>query len=160
VPPVTPQSHNPASDPPPPPPDAGLSIAPGVLIPSGALTFRAVRSPGPGGQNVNKRSTKIELRVPLSAIPISPAALQRLRAAAGWRINSDDELIVVADDERTQLSNRDLAAERLIELIRRAMIEPKKRYKTKPTKGSQRRRIESKKRTSEKKQSRRKTGDD
>lgn len=138
----------------------GLTLAPGSVIPAGALTFRAVRSPGPGGQNVNKRSTKIELRVPLAAIPISPAAVQRLRAAAGWRINSDDELIVVADDERTQLSNRDLATERLIELVRRAMIEPKKRYKTKPTKGSQRRRIESKKRTSEKKQSRRNSGDD
>ncbi len=157
---MVPQIHNTANDPPPPSPDAGLSIAPGVLIPAEALTFRAVRSPGPGGQNVNKRSTKIELRVPLGAIPISPAALQRLRASAGWRINSDDELIVVADDERTQLSNRDLATERLIELVRRAMVEPKKRYKTKPTKGSQRRRIESKKRTSEKKQSRRHTGDD
>lgn len=137
-----------------PPPRAGLPIAPGLVIPEEALTFRAVRSPGPGGQNVNKRSTKIELRAPLAAIPISPAAMERLRAAAGWRINRDDELIVTADEDRAQGRNRELAIERLTALVKRAMIEPKKRRKTKPTKGSRERRIEAKKRAGEKKRRR------
>ncbi|HVZ94775.1 MAG TPA: alternative ribosome rescue aminoacyl-tRNA hydrolase ArfB [Phycisphaerales bacterium] len=139
---------------------SAIELAPGISLPAGALTFRAVRSPGPGGQNVNKRSTKIELRVPVAALPLTPAALERLRRLAGWRINTDDELIITADEDRAQGRNREMAIERLSQLVRQALVTPKKRVATKPTKGSRQRRLEGKRRTSEKKSRRRSDHDD
>jgi len=122
-----------------------LRLAPGVSIPVGLLRFSFSTSSGPGGQNVNKRATKAELRVRLSDLPIPPGALARLRHAAAHRITGEDELIVESDRLRSQERNKDECLERLGELVRVALIEPKRRRKTRPTKGSQERRISEKK---------------
>ena len=102
---------------------------------------------GPGGQNVNKVSSAVQLRflLPLNtSLPVS--ARNRLRAIAGQKLVDDGSILFSARSERSQEQNRRAAAERLAALIRTAMIEPKIRKKTRPTKGSQERRIESKKR--------------
>lgn len=131
-----------------------VALAPGVSIPSSTLRFTAVRSSGPGGQNVNKVSSKIELRLDLADLPLDAAPMSRLRRLAGRRITSGGELVITADGDRSQHANRAAALERLQDLVTRALIAPKPRYATKPTKGSERRRIEAKKRRSQSKQSR------
>ena len=123
-------------------------VAPGVRAAPGALRFAASRSSGPGGQNVNKVSTRIELRVTLSDLPISRAALDRLRQAAGRKVNALGELVLASDEHRSQLRNREECLSRLRELIVRALTPPKPRRPTKPTAASRRRRAEAKSRRS------------
>jgi ribosome-associated protein len=106
-----------------------------------------VRSTGPGGQHVNKTESAVQLRFDVAHSPSLPNDVRaRLARLAGRRLNQDGVLILVAQGERSQLRNRAEALERLLELIRAAARPPVPRRATKPTKGSKRRRLESKKR--------------
>lgn len=123
-----------------------LRIAPGVFVPEHAVGFSASRASGPGGQNVNKVASKVELRVSVRAIAGLPEdARDRLRGLAGKRWVEGDVLVVTASETRNQLDNRALAEEKLAALVRQALVAPKKRRPTKPTKGSQERRVAAKK---------------
>lgn len=133
-------------------------LAPAVFVQDEALTFRAVRSSGPGGQNVNKRSTKIELRVALEAIPLDRGARSRLRRLAGSRLTDAGEIVIAADEERSQRRNREAALGRLREMVARALVRPKPRKKTKPSRGSVERRLKEKKQRGEIKRTRRRPG--
>jgi ribosome-associated protein len=133
----------------------GVEVAPGVRVGADVLRFSFSRSAGPGGQNVNKLATKAELRVWLGSLPIPHRAAARLRDLAGSRVTEGDELILVAQSERSQQRNREICLEKLRELILRAMVEPKVRRKTKPTRGSVERRIREKKSRSQIKKDRR-----
>ncbi len=140
--------------------DASDSNLPSPLaIPPAALRFATARSSGPGGQNVNKLNTKVELWVAVGDIPgLSPAAADRLRKLAGTRLTQADEIHLWADQTRSQALNRQEVLDRLHELILKARIIPKKRRKTKPTQASRRRRLESKRRRSQTKSQRRPPG--
>lgn len=106
-----------------------------------------VRASGPGGQNVNKLSTAVQLRFDIRHSPsLPPDVRARLERLAGARLTRDGVLVIVAQRHRTQARNREDALERLIALIRQAAVAPVKRRPTKPTKASRERRIESKKR--------------
>lgn len=106
-----------------------------------------VRASGPGGQNVNKLSTAVQLRFDVRGSPSLPAQVkERLERLAGARLTRDGVLVITAQSHRTQARNRADALDRLIELIRRAAIAPRTRRPTKPTKASRERRIETKKR--------------
>lgn len=134
---------------------ADLVIAPGVLIPEEAIAFRAIRSSGPGGQNVNKVSSKVELRVNVNDIRgLTMGARSRLQEMAGKRWLEGGILCITASVTRNQLENRALAETKLAELIRAALVIPKLRRATKPTKGSQERRVDAKKERSQTKKSR------
>ena len=106
-----------------------------------------VRASGPGGQNVNKLSTAVQLRFDVRGSPSLSAQLKsRLERLAGARLTRDGVLVITAQSHRTQGRNREDALDRLLELIRRAAIVPRTRRPTKPTMASRERRIESKKR--------------
>jgi ribosome-associated protein len=132
-----------------------LIVTPEVVIGDDELEWKFIRASGPGGQNVNKVSSAVQLRFQLpfnSSIPV--AARNRLRRIAGQKLKDDGTLLLSARNERSQEQNRRAALERLSELVRAALIEPKVRRKTKPTKGSKERRIESKKQRGATKQGR------
>lgn len=137
------------SDPAPNKQDAGgirVELAPGVWVADSLIRVQYSRSGGPGGQNVNKVNTKAQLWVPLDRIVgLSESAMQRLRKLAGNRITSEGELYIIAETERTQERNRQAVMERLMALIAEARIEPRKRKKTKPSRGAKERRLKSKK---------------
>jgi ribosome-associated protein len=108
-----------------------------------------VRASGPGGQNVNKLSTAVQLRFDVRHSPSLPGDVRsRLERLAGSRLTRDGVLVIIAQRHRTQARNRDDALDRLIELIRQAAIAPIKRRPTKPPRSSRERRIEGKKRRS------------
>ena len=124
-----------------------IEITADIVIPDEELEWKFIRASGPGGQNVNKVSSAVQLRFLLprnTSLPVS--ARNRLRAIAGQKLVDDGSILFSARSERSQEQNRRAAAERLAALIRTAIIEPKIRRKTRPTKGSQERRIETKKR--------------
>jgi ribosome-associated protein len=125
---------------------AGTELAPRVRVPAGAVRFRFVRARGPGGQNVNKVSSACELRLRIDELAplLTPGALARLTEALGSRLTAAGEIQIVSDERRTQEQNREAVLERLRELLVRAMVEPKRRRKTKPSYGAKMRRLEGK----------------
>jgi ribosome-associated protein len=136
-----------------------LRAGPGRTIRAEALTITFASSSGPGGQNVNKRATKCLLRVRLADLPLDPVQADRLRTLAGAALVGDDELLIIGDEYRSQGRNRDACIERLLTMVRQALVRPKQRRATRPTKGSVERRLRDKRATSERK-NRRGTSDD
>jgi ribosome-associated protein len=133
-----------------------LAITPHCSIDEKELHLDFVRSPGPGGQNVNKLSTGVQLRFDVRNSPSLPAEVKaRLAHLAGRRLTLAGELLITAHRFRTQERNRDDAVERLSALIRKSFEKPKRRIKTAPTIGAGRRRVETKKRHAERKRERR-----
>lgn len=132
-----------------------IEITPSLHIDDGAVEEVFLRSPGPGGQHVNKVETGVQLRFNAAASPaIPPDMLSRLRALAGRRMTKAGVLIISAHRHSAQERNRTDAKSRLVELLRLAAIEPKRRRPTKPTKASKQRRLNSKKRRSDVKKGR------
>ncbi len=126
-----------------------IRVTDSISIDDSELDEDFVRSSGPGGQNVNKLSTAVQLRFNVRRSPSLPNDVAlRLMRLAGSRLTKDGVLIITAQSHRTQERNRQDARDRLIELIRQAAVVPVKRRKTKPTKASKEKRIESKKRRS------------
>jgi ribosome-associated protein len=121
----------------------------GIEIDERELEERFIRASGPGGQNVNKLSTAVQLRFDVRRSPSLPDGVRgRLERLAGKRLTRDGVLVISAQRHRTQERNRADALDRLIELVEQAAVAPVPRRKTKPTKGSRERRLESKKRRS------------
>jgi ribosome-associated protein len=138
-----------------------LFVAPGVILPGSELSWTAVRSGGPGGQNVNKVASKVELRFDLPATnALSAAVKARLRAIAAGRLDAEGRILIVSQVTRAQPQNLEDARERLAELVRAALRPPKRRKKTRPSRASKERRLGEKRKHSEKKRTRRSPGDD
>lgn len=122
-----------------------IPITPTISLDEGELEERFIRSPGPGGQNVNKVETAVQLRFDVARSPSLPEDVRaRLLRLGGRRVSTDGVLTIEAHRFRTRERNREDALERLAALIRRATERPKPRKKTRPTLASKRRRLESK----------------
>ncbi len=138
-----------------------IPVAPGVVVPVDALEVTAVRSPGPGGQNVNKVASKIQLRVDLDLIQgLDPASRARLDGLVRTKLDADGKLLVMSSRTRDQLVNLQDARDKVKELVARALVAPVPRRPTKPTRGSVRRRLEDKRRVGDKKVQRRVRGEE
>ena len=119
-----------------------------VNIPEEALSETFLAATGPGGQNVNKAATAVQLRVDLAKLDLSDGALERLRQLAGSRLTNADELLITARRFRTQDANREDARRRLAELIATAHIVKPKRRPTRPSRAAKAKRVDAKKQRS------------
>ncbi|WP_040104269.1 alternative ribosome rescue aminoacyl-tRNA hydrolase ArfB [Phaeobacter gallaeciensis] len=127
-----------------------LRITDTIALQDWELTESFMRASGPGGQNVNKVSSAVELRFEAARSPaLTPAIKSRLKRLAGRRWTKEGAIILQCDETRSQQRNRDLVRERLAELIRQALVAPKRRIATKPTRGSVRRRLDAKRQRSD-----------
>lgn len=132
-----------------------IAVTDSVSIPDDELQWEYARSGGPGGQNVNKVASKATLRWAVAAsAAISPDAKARLLAAHPSHVTTEGEFLVTSQEYRDQERNRQRCEEKLADMVRAALTPPKPRKKTKPTKASQRRRVDDKKRQGEKKSGR------
>ena len=123
-----------------------IAITADISIDDRELDERFVRASGPGGQNVNKVSTAVELRFNVEASSLPVAMRQRLAALAGSRLSADGVLLIDSREHRTQAKNREAARERLIALLQQAAVVPRRRRPTRPKAGAKEKRLESKKR--------------
>jgi len=138
-----------------------LAVNESLSIPRSELDVRVSRSSGAGGQHVNKTSSRVEVFWNiLASRALDESQRNRLREKLSSRLTTDGSIRVVASDMRSQTRNRELAEERLVDLVRRALMVPKKRRATKPTQSSREARLESKKRHSTKKAGRRRNSFD
>jgi len=135
-----------------------LRVTDAIVIEDRELDERFVRASGPGGQNVNKVSTAVELRFDLNASSLPPDVKQRLRALAGHRMIGDGVLLIDSREHRTQAQNREAARARLLALLQQAAIRPKRRRATKPKKAAKEKRLDTKKRRGEVKSLRGRSG--
>jgi ribosome-associated protein len=125
-----------------------LEITPDLTLPDSDLSVSFVRASGPGGQNVNKVASAVQLRFDLAGTAaLEERVKMRVRALAGRRVTDDGAVLIIARNHRTQEQNRREAHERLADLVRRALVEPKTRKPTRPTRASKERRLDSKNRT-------------
>lgn len=126
-----------------------LRVSDSLIVPAWELSEAFVRASGPGGQNVNKVSSAVQLTWHVQASSLPAALKARFEKLYASRITSDGRLILEASEHRSQVLNRTAARQRLSEMILKASVPPKRRVKTKPTAGSVRRRIAAKKRRGE-----------
>lgn len=132
-----------------------LEITSGVTIPDSDLSYSFVRASGPGGQNVNKVSSAVQLRFDMEgSTALTEAVKNRLRVLAGRRLTDDGAILIIARNQRSQDQNRREALERLADLVERALVVPKTRRATKPTRASKERRLEGKTRKQQTKRQR------
>lgn len=138
-----------------------IPVTSSISIDEHEIDERFIRSPGSGGQKVNKTESAVQLRFNARSSPsLSNAVFLRLKPLAGRRMTKDGVIVITANRFRTQDLNRKDAMDRLVALIREAAATPRYRRPTKPTKGSKRRRLDSKRRQSDTKKRRRKVTDD
>ena len=141
--------------------DDALRVDARTTIPASDLTFTAVRASGPGGQNVNKVASKVELRFDLPGCrALGPEVKARLRALAGKRIDAEGRIRLVSQRTRDQVRNREDALDRLAALIREALTPPRPRRPTRPTRASKTRRLQDKRLHATKKRMRARIGSD
>jgi len=137
-----------------------MQLTPDISIDDALLRWEFVRSGGPGGQNVNKVSTAVQLRVDVAASSLPAEVKRRLATLAGRRLTADGVLVIDARTHRSQVQNRQAALERLAALIAQAAVRPKPRRATQPTAASRRRRLDTKKRHGQTKRLRSSTGEE
>ena len=138
-----------------------LVIQAGITIPAWELWWTASRSGGPGGQHANKTSSRVTLHWSVAnTAALTPTMKQRLERSLRSRLTGDGELLISVDTTRSQHQNRELARERLAEVVREGLKVQRRRVKTKPTRGSQRRRVDAKKARGDTKKMRKKPPQD
>jgi ribosome-associated protein len=143
------------------PPEGVVAINDSLWIPRSELTFRATRSGGPGGQHVNTSSTRVELVWEVAASPsLSEEQRERILARLANRISGEGVMLVASSEHRSQLQNKEAAVARFAELLREALVVPKARRKTRPTRASREERLRAKQHRSSVKRMRKKPLDD
>jgi ribosome-associated protein len=121
-----------------------IRLAPHIEISETAMTFTQIAGGGPGGQHANKTASRVDLRIALADIPLHPEAAARLAALAGERLTGEGDLLLSCDETRSARQNRTTVIERLRELVLAALVRPKPRKRTRPSRGSIERRLTAK----------------